>query len=79
LQRSLAAVAGVDAPPRFEVKRRLVETLVESTTVDTIEEAGVKEVHVRVVYRFCGITARTEADAASLLSLHRNKKMPRLN
>jgi transcriptional regulator with XRE-family HTH domain len=42
----------LDEPISWEVKRRLIEVLVASVRVDTVEECGVKQAEITVTYRF---------------------------
>jgi hypothetical protein len=42
----------LDAPVTWELKREIVETLVGSVRVDTVEESGKKEALVHVIYSF---------------------------
>jgi site-specific DNA recombinase len=42
----------LDEPISWEIKRRLIETLVAGVRVDTIEECGVKQSKITVTYRF---------------------------
>ena len=42
----------LDQPITWELKRRLVETLVEGIEVETVESNGKKEAIVHVSYRF---------------------------
>jgi site-specific DNA recombinase len=59
----------LDEPITWELKREIVETLVECIRVDTVEENGRKEAVVHVTYNFdpphSGIDTRTDRDSST--------------
>ena len=50
----------LDGPVSWELKREIVETLVEGILVETVEKDGRKEAVVHVTYRFDPVESRIE-------------------
>src|SRR6266436_2105857 len=55
----------LDKPISHELKRRIIETLVESVKADTVERWGVQQTQITVTYRF----AQPNEAAAAILPL----------